>query len=169
MEDVSRLARTLMVQELGILSLVKRGVRVLTASGDDLTDTEDEMRVALRQIMGAFAELEKKRLVKKLRGARERKMAEGKTLTLDGRGKCGGRLSIQEKRPEHVEAARKFNDGRSLDKIAAAVAAKGFTTPSGKAYSESAVQSMLGPNGLKSRAMLRREYRAKRKAKGEGV
>ena len=158
MEDVSRLARTLMVQELGILSLVKRGVRVLTASGDDLTDTEDEMRVALRQIMGAFAELEKKRLVKKLRGARERKMAEGKTLTLDGRGKCGGRLSIQEKRPEHVEASRKFNDGRSLDKIAAVLAAQGHLTPSGKPYGASAVKSMLGKEFV-SKALMRRAKR----------
>ena len=157
-EDVSRLARTLMVQELGILSLVKRGVRVLTASGDDLTDTEDEMRVALRQIMGAFAELEKKRLVKKLRGARERMKAEGKQVTLDGRGKCGGRLSLREKRSEHVAAARAVNDGRSLDKIAAALAAQGFTTPSGKPYSASAIQSMLGSE-FKSRALMRRAKR----------
>ena len=37
-EAASRLARSLMTQELGILALVSRGVRVLTASGDDLTD-----------------------------------------------------------------------------------------------------------------------------------
>ena len=36
-EDASRFARELMTQELGIVALIKRGVRVLTASGDDLT------------------------------------------------------------------------------------------------------------------------------------
>ena len=33
-----RFARELMTQELGILALIRRGVRVLTANGDDLTD-----------------------------------------------------------------------------------------------------------------------------------
>ncbi len=164
-EDASRFARKLMVQELGILSLIKRGVRVLTASGDDLTDTEDEMRVALRQIMGAFAELERKRLVKKLRGARERKKAERKQVTLDGRGKCGGRWSLREhpERQKHVEAARKANDGRrSLLMISAKLAEQGFTTPSGKPYSASAIQSMLGAE-FRSPALERRRIAEARK------
>src|SRR5215212_6640043 len=38
-EDASRFARELMTQELGIIALVQRGVRVLTANGDDLTDS----------------------------------------------------------------------------------------------------------------------------------
>jgi len=41
-------------QELGILALIKRGVRVLTAAGDDLTDSSDPSRVMMRQIAGAF-------------------------------------------------------------------------------------------------------------------
>ena len=72
-EDASRFARQLLAQEAGIALLVGLGVRVLTASGDDLTDSDDEFRVAMRQIMGAFSQLEKTRLVKKLKGARERK------------------------------------------------------------------------------------------------
>ena len=40
-EDASRFARELVTQELGILALIKRGVRVLTANGDDLTDSSD--------------------------------------------------------------------------------------------------------------------------------
>src|SRR5262245_14335577 len=69
-EDASRFARTLMVQEAGIASLAGLGVRVLTSRGDDLTDSDDEMRVAMRQIAGVFSQLEKTRLVKKLAGAR---------------------------------------------------------------------------------------------------
>jgi hypothetical protein len=39
-EDASRFARELVVQELGIALLANRGVRLLTASGDDLTDSD---------------------------------------------------------------------------------------------------------------------------------
>ena len=154
-EDASRFARKLMTQELGILSLVKRDVRVLTASGDDLTDTEDEMRVALRQIMGAFAELEKKRLVKKLRGARERKRAQ--------HGKCEGRKSLAEKWPEAIKEAHKLNDGRSLLKISEELAKLGHLTSNGKLFSASAVHVMLGSE-FKSDAKQRRSYVKRKKA-----
>src|SRR6516165_5942134 len=78
-EDASRFARDLVAQELGILLLIKRGVRLLTASGDDLCDTSDPSRVMMRQIAGAFAQYEKARLVARLKRAREVK------------GKLGGR------------------------------------------------------------------------------
>src|SRR5208337_5376945 len=103
-----------MTQELGILSLIKLGVHVVTATGDDLTDTSDPMKKAMRQIAGAFAELEKARLVAKLKGARDRKRAAN--------GKCEGRKSYAERSPELIEAARRLNDGRSLRKIADALA-----------------------------------------------
>lgn len=155
-EDASRFARKLMTQELGILSLIKRGVRVLTASGDDLTDTEDEMRVALRQVMGTFAELEKKRLVKKLRSARERKKAE--------KGKCGGRHSYIEREhgAELVAAAHKLNDGRSLRAISAALAELGHTASSGNPFSAGAVKRILGAEPLRSAALKRTTARGKR-------
>ena len=50
----------------------QRNMRVLTANGDDLTDTSNPSRVMLRRIAGSFAQFEKTRLVTKLRGARER-------------------------------------------------------------------------------------------------
>jgi len=62
-----------MVQEAGIATLAGLRVRVITSRGDDLTESDDEMRVAMRQIVGVFSQLEKTRLVKKLRAARERK------------------------------------------------------------------------------------------------
>ena len=72
-EDASRFARDLVTQELGILALIGRGVKLLTANGDDLTNTDDHFKVAMRQIAGAFVQLEKMRLVAKLKAARERK------------------------------------------------------------------------------------------------
>jgi DNA invertase Pin-like site-specific DNA recombinase len=74
-EDASRFARELVTQELGILTLIKRGMRVLTANGDDLTDSSDPSRKMMRQIAGSFHEYEKARLVAKLKAARDRKRA----------------------------------------------------------------------------------------------
>jgi DNA invertase Pin-like site-specific DNA recombinase len=99
-EDASRFARHLLTQEAGIALLVGLGVRVLTAAGDDLTDSDDEFRVAMRQIMGVFSQLEKTRLVKKLKAARERKRKAGQ--------KCEGRKSHLEERPEAVAEAKRL-------------------------------------------------------------
>ena len=66
-------ARWIVTQEVGILALQARGVKVIAANGDDLTETEDEMKIAMRQIAGVFSQLEKARLVKKLKAARDRK------------------------------------------------------------------------------------------------
>ncbi len=93
-EDASRFARELMTQELGILALIRRDVRVLTAHGDYLTDSTDPSRIMMRQIAGSFSEYEKARLVAKLRVARERKRAAA--------GKCEGRKSWAEINPELV-------------------------------------------------------------------
>ena len=161
-EDASRFARDLITQELGILSLIKLGVRVITASGDELTDTSDPMKVAMRQIAGAFAELEKKRLVAKLKGARERKRATAEGTTLDGRGKCEGRKSVAELAPEAVKLARELNNGRSLRAIAAELEANGFLTRKGTRYSADAVKRMLGEGGSKSRALTHHDAKGRR-------
>ena len=58
------------MQELGIALLAKRGVRLLTASGDDLTDSDDRGRKMMRQVAGALMGYEKGRLVSKLRDAK---------------------------------------------------------------------------------------------------
>jgi DNA invertase Pin-like site-specific DNA recombinase len=99
-EDASRFARELVTQELGILALIRRGVRVLTAAGDDLTDSSDPSRVMMRQIAGSFAQYEKTRLVAKLRAARERKR--------QAVGKCEGRKNWAEINPDVVREAKRL-------------------------------------------------------------
>jgi DNA invertase Pin-like site-specific DNA recombinase len=44
-EDASRFARSVIAQELGVLAMQARGVAVLTASGDNLTETDDPAKV----------------------------------------------------------------------------------------------------------------------------
>lgn len=140
-EDASRFARDLITQELGIIALVERGVRVLTSTGDDLTETSDPFKVAMRQIAGAFAQLEKARLVSKLRAARERKRATG--------CKVEGRKSHAELSPQLVAEARRLHrkrpksGQRSLREVATELARLGYTSKAGTPLSPSVVRSIL--------------------------
>jgi hypothetical protein len=101
---------------------------VFACNGDELTETQDEMRKAMCQIAGVFAELEKTRLVKKLKAARDRKKAET--------GKCGGRKSMLERDPHIVKRAKELagEKHRSLREIAAELQAEGFVAKSGKPF-----------------------------------
>ena len=140
-EDTSRFARELMTQELGILALIRRGVRVLTANGDDLTDSTDPSRKMMRQIAGAFHEYEKARLVAKLKAARDRKR--------EAEGKCEGRKSWAEINPELVREAKRLRrrspkgHQRSLRDVAAELARLGFVNERGAPFSASSIASML--------------------------
>ncbi len=71
-ESVDRFARKMLTAELGILLSCSRGVTLITAAGENLTDTDNEKRVAFRQMVMTFAQLENTRLVKKLKVARDR-------------------------------------------------------------------------------------------------
>jgi len=143
LEEPSRLARDLMVQELGLLALIRREVRVLTSTGDDLTATNDPLKKAMRQITGAFVELERARLVSKLKVARERRKEQT--------GKCEGRKSHVEMRPELVAEAKrlrrrnpKTGERRSLREVSALLAEKGYFNLKGKPFSADGVRSMTG-------------------------
>ena len=128
-EDAFRSARELMTQELGIIALVQRGVRVLTADGDDLTDSSDLSRKMY----------EKARLILKLRDTRDRVRAE--------QGHCEGRKPVP---AETVADARKLarrspktGKRRSLRAISAELAGLGHFGPAGKPYLPGSVARML--------------------------
>lgn len=141
-EDVSRFARTLMAQEGGLLTLIKRGVTVLTATGENLTETDDPMKKAMRQIAGVFSELEKHRIVSKLKAARDRKRATG--------AKVEGRKSYSERSPEMVALARrlyrrspKTGERRSLRSISRLLAEHGYVTAAGTPFPPESVRRMV--------------------------
>jgi len=146
-EDASRFARELITQELGILALINRGVRVLTANGDDLTDSSDPSRVMMRQIAGAFHQYEKARLVAKLKVARDRKRAA--RVKVEGR-KSNVEIDAAEHGGRMLALARKLRrkspkGGRpSLRAVAAELAKAGFLNRTGKPYAATAVARMLG-------------------------
>ena len=155
-EDASRFARELMAQELGITLLISRGVRLVTAAGDDLTASEDPSRKMMRQIAGAFAEYEKARLVAKLKSARDRKRLET--------GKCEGRMSRARRAElagdlqgavmvgEAVRMAKRLRRANpktgkrlSLRKISAELAAAGYLNERGAPYQAVSIKRMLEP------------------------
>ena len=63
------------------------GFRLLTASGDDLTDSDDLGRKMMRGVAGDFMEYEEGRLLAKLRAAgNARRPARGRRLASEGEG-----------------------------------------------------------------------------------
>jgi DNA invertase Pin-like site-specific DNA recombinase len=129
-------------QELGILVMQRLGVRVVTASGEDLTNSTDPSRVMMRQVAGAFAQYEKARLVEKMRGARDRaskaagRRVEGRKATLTGEALALARR-LRRKNPRTGER-------RSLRDVAAALAEAGHVNPdTGRAYSAEAIRLAL--------------------------
>jgi DNA invertase Pin-like site-specific DNA recombinase len=124
---------------------------VLTASGDDLTNTDDPFKVAMRQIAGAFAQLEKARLVAKLKGARDRKRATG--VKVEGRKSYAEWKDVgPEKKAgaDMVRLAKRLHrypvngKRRSLRDISKTLAAMGYVATSGKPFDAKSVARMVG-------------------------
>lgn len=140
-EDISRFGRTVAVQELGLALMARRGVHVLAANGDELTDTDDEARVMIRHVLGAFAQMEKTRLVKKLRGARDRMR--------DATGRCEGRKPVLV--GPALAALRRLarknprtGQRRSLRALVAALATEKHCNPAtGRPYSPETIRAAL--------------------------
>ncbi len=139
-EDASRFARHVLTQELGLIALQQRGVKVFTANGDDLTETDDPSKVMMRQVAAAFSQFEKARLVSKLAAARKRK----REVT----GKCEGRKGHDELRPDVVQLAKKLRrkskaGQMSLRAIAAKLAVQGHVNERGVAYNPKSIAAMV--------------------------
>ena len=136
-------ARDLAVQLAGHDHLKGLGVTLIPATAPDHFIEDTPTAVLVRQVLGAIAQFEKASLVAKMKAARDRKIAAGE--------KCGGRHSYAEREggKELVALARVLHrpdpDRRpvSLRAVAAALAERGYVTPSGRPYAPSAVASML--------------------------
>ena len=140
-EDVSRFARDQTAHVLGLTLLRERGVTLLSADGHNLTDDTDEMAEMMIGMMSLFAQVEKKRLVKKLKAARDRKSAKlGRRIE--------GRKGYQETHPELVKATTSLTHGNvkkrlSLRAVSAKLAEQGYTTSTGKPFSAEQVKRLI--------------------------
>jgi DNA invertase Pin-like site-specific DNA recombinase len=136
-ESTDRFARKMLTAELGILLLASRGVTLMTATGENITDTDDEMRVAFRQMAMTFAQLEKTRLVKKLKLARDRASEKA------GR-RIEGRKGHTRGDPELVGLAKAlWKEGRTLLATSANLAERGYLTAKGKPFSAAQVKRLV--------------------------
>jgi DNA invertase Pin-like site-specific DNA recombinase len=142
-EDASRLARSVLVSELAILVMAQRGVRIVTASGEDLTATDDPARVMMRQVAASFAQYEKSRLVAKLKAARDRRSERAAK-------RIEGRKGYDDTKPELIREAKRLarkspttGKRRSLRAIAAELAASGYVTRHGQPFSAGQVRRLL--------------------------
>jgi DNA invertase Pin-like site-specific DNA recombinase len=124
-------------------------LRTKKSSGDAHVDRRTNP-CSLGQIAGVFAELEKHRLVSKLKSARDRKRATGV--------KVEGRKALAETNPDAVKLAKrllraspKTGERMSLRKIANALADAGHLNELGQPYSAKSIQAMIdGPQPRKA-------------------
>jgi DNA invertase Pin-like site-specific DNA recombinase len=95
-ENLSRLARDLMVQESILADFKAKRLELVSVVEPDLGG-DDPTRVLMRQMLGAFHQYEKAMVVAKLKGARQRR----KAVT----GRCEGRKAYgyREGEPEVVQ------------------------------------------------------------------
>jgi DNA invertase Pin-like site-specific DNA recombinase len=138
-ESPDRFARDLTVQLTGHDHLKTLGVELIPTTAPDHFTEDTPTAVLVRQVLGAIHQFEKATLVAKLKAARDRKIAET--------GKCGGRKSYAEARPETVALAKRLKRELlrpSLRDISAALFAAGHYPASGKPYGAWAIASMLG-------------------------
>jgi DNA invertase Pin-like site-specific DNA recombinase len=119
-ERLDRLARDLMIQEHILQDLQRRGITLISVAEPDLC-SDDPSRKLMRQIMGAIAEYDRRMVVLKLRGARQRmRTREGRC---EGAKPYGARPGESEtlQRIQTMRAA-----GSSFQAIASALNAEGI-------------------------------------------
>lgn len=136
-EKLDRFARELMVQEIMIADLKKRGIELVSALEDDV-NSEDPTRVLMRQIMGAIAQYDRSMIVAKLRYARQQ--VKAKT------GRCGGRDVYGSKPGESAvltEMKRLRAEGYTFQGVADWLNSQGVATRDGKRWNQGSVHKIL--------------------------
>jgi len=151
-ENASRLARDLMVQEVVLAQLAAAGCRVIAAdSGTNLIDDTDDdpTRRLIRQVLGAVAEFDRRVTVLKLRAARER--IRRRTGRCEGRKPYGSRPGEAAIIDRIRELHRKPHGEprRSLQSIADILNAENVPTRTGTPWSKQTLHGIIG-RGLKT-------------------
>lgn len=144
-ESLDRLARDVMVQSLLLAKLAQHQITLINCvTGEDVTASmsDDPMRKALIQIQSVFSELEKSRLVSKLRRARNAKK--------EATGKCEGRKAFGDKLGEAeivelMRSLRRLKNGKRMSyaRIAAALNDQGLPTRTGAVWHTTTVKNIL--------------------------
>jgi DNA invertase Pin-like site-specific DNA recombinase len=149
---LDRLARALTVQEAALAIAWQAGGRVVTADTGEVLrdDPDDPMRTALRQVVGVFAELDRRMVVKRLRDGRAAKAGTGRKVTgsypygYTGAGK--GRDRDAAPRADEQAAVTRIVElrraGESYRAIAATLDAEGVRPRRAASWSAMAVRNI---------------------------
>lgn len=157
-ENASRLARDLIIQEIILSQVRAMGIQVFEVDGgNDLTTdgNEDPTAALTRQILGAIAQFEKTTTVLKLRAARDRKSKKaGKRV--EGRKPFGVNPGEAATLKRMKELRRKPRGGARLSysAIALQLTFDRLPTRSGKPWSRQMVERILNREGLTDRSEL---------------
>ncbi|HET6323608.1 MAG TPA: recombinase family protein [Planctomycetaceae bacterium] len=144
-EDVTRLARRLMVQECILEDCRKLGIKCISAtSGTDLTADDDDNpeATAMRQMLGVFSQYNKAVIVHKLRAGRERQRRT--TGRREGRKPYGHRPGEGLVVDRIVALRRKPRGGEraSFAEIADLLNTDGVPTRYGKPWNAAVIRSI---------------------------
>jgi DNA invertase Pin-like site-specific DNA recombinase len=143
---LDRLARDLLVQERLLADWTSRGVKLLSVMEPDLDEDSPE-RKFVRQLLGAVAELDKARVVARLRWGRQAKARQG--------GFPGGQVAtgyrLEGKRlvvdPEEARVVRRIaamkRRGATAYRIAKTLNEDGVSTKKGKLWTPAGVTKLL--------------------------
>jgi DNA invertase Pin-like site-specific DNA recombinase len=138
-ESASRFARDLVVQITGHALLKKHGIELIPVDAPGHFTEDTPTATMVRAVLGAVSEFEKNTLVARLRKARDRKSVDlGRRI--EGRKDW---LPVPEAAVKAAKAAAARRSKPSLRAIAKQLEAKGFLSPSGKAYGAGSIQRML--------------------------
>lgn len=150
---LDRLARALTVQEAALALVWRDGAHVFAADTGEIMrdDPDDPMRTALRQMVGIFAELDRRTTVKRMRDGIRAKAAEGRHATgqyrygYEGAGK--GRARDAAPRADEQAAVARIVELRTAGEpyraIAATLDAEGLRPRRAASWSAMAVRSVV--------------------------
>ena len=149
---LDRLARQLTVQEATLALVWQHGARVFAVDTGEVhrDDPDDPMRTAIRQVMGVFAELDRKMVAKRLRDGRLAKAAAGRKAVGDypfgyaatgkGRERDVGPTEAEQKVVARIVELRRA--GRSYREIAKALDTEGQKPRRAASWSAAAVRNV---------------------------
>lgn len=148
MSTLDRLGRRLIVSEAALAVLRNAGAQVFTADHGEIGEAdEDETRILIRQVLGAIAEFEARRVVKRLKAGRALK-AEGGGFAY-GAPAFGQRAEdgeLTDDQAEQTVIARiraKHQQGQSIRAICVDLNAAGITSKRGGAWHPTTVARVL--------------------------
>ena len=136
-ENASRFARDLIVQETGYAWLKAQGFTLIAVDDPDAFTADTPTAVMIRQILGAVSQFEKSNLVAKLKGSRDRASQKA------GR-RVEGRKGYTRGNPELVALAKSLKaELGTLLSVSAALAQQGYVTERGQPFSASQVKRLV--------------------------